>query len=711
MRWLSISILLIMPAANSIPLTATPVAGSETVVYSVLRPTNWDIYLFASRGTSPQRLTTDPALDYNAVFSPSGLWVVFCSERRGNPDLYVLDLSNRKPGAPLTPKLLIDSPSIEDAPAFSPDGKTLAFVSTRDGEADIFTIPFAPDKTQSMNAANVTNLTPRSATTADTRAVGNFNPAFSPDDTGSKIVFSSDRGTINRGDPPVSVGSRGSKLYVMNRDGTNLTPLDSTVPTAGNWQGSPVWSSDGYIYYYDVKDWAPDPPPRIDRGEPHIMRARAGGSSDPPQQVSPANTKALSPALIRDAPSGDMRVAFSAYVKDRWQISSVNPDGSDLRDESDTQQYYWAPAFDQNDKNGRMVCHGTGPLSTQVELFIVPLKNTIVMNPQTNNDNPPLAKAPLLVAGSTSQVNLSDNRTVELRGFRTFTSAINSLQNRIAGSVAVLNKGRDVITFAFNGSGIKTAYHQEGKGAWGVTWSNDANWIAFALGEPFSGPQPLQNQMRTVPQPVGIWKVKMNPDGTGIPAVRVTPEGDKRNNAWPDFSKDGSRIIFRKDRDLYWMDAAGQNVTKLTDHGNVDWAIDTMPAWSPVVSPTGDSLIAFTSTRTDRDFEIYTLQIGPDGKPKTDSSGNTIAPQRITFNPGDDVHPRFSPDGKWLVFTSELGGINDEEPLNPIFNPQPYGEIWAVLLADGKPAPNVKPVRLTQNKWEDGVAWWSPAGK
>ena len=42
----------------------------ETVVYVSNRPANWDIYLFDKSNAAPKRLTDDPALDYNAVFSP-----------------------------------------------------------------------------------------------------------------------------------------------------------------------------------------------------------------------------------------------------------------------------------------------------------------------------------------------------------------------------------------------------------------------------------------------------------------------------------------------------------------------------------------------------------------------------------------------------------------------------------------------------------------
>jgi TolB protein len=138
----------------------------ERIVYTALRPANMELYLFDTPGRAPAVLAAHPALDYNPVFSPDGRWVVFCSERRGNPDLYALDLTSTGP-----PKLLTDSDAMEDAPAFSPDGKQLAFVSNREGNADIFVMPFRPDGPDASGEA--VNLTRHQG--------GDFNPAFSPD--------------------------------------------------------------------------------------------------------------------------------------------------------------------------------------------------------------------------------------------------------------------------------------------------------------------------------------------------------------------------------------------------------------------------------------------------------------------------------------------------------------------------------------------------
>jgi Tol biopolymer transport system component len=116
-------------------------------------------------------------LDYDPVVSPDGRWLVCCSERCGNPDLYALDSQRSRDF-----RLLIDSDFLEDQAAFSPDGKFIVFVSTFSGNADIYRLPFRPDRILSMKQAE--NLTHYPG--------GDFRPAISPD--GHMMAFSSDRG-------------------------------------------------------------------------------------------------------------------------------------------------------------------------------------------------------------------------------------------------------------------------------------------------------------------------------------------------------------------------------------------------------------------------------------------------------------------------------------------------------------------------------------
>ena len=76
-------------------------------------------------------------------------------------------------------------------------------------------------------------------------------------------------------------------------------------------------------------------------------------------------------------------------------------------------------------------------------------------------------------------------------------------------------------------------------------------------------------------------------------------------------------------------------------------------------------------------------------------------PERLTTSPGHDMHPRFSPDDEWVLFTSQRAELGYDLPLlRVVFQPQPYGELHAVRLSDRTV------VRLTHNKWEDGPTAW-----
>jgi Tol biopolymer transport system component len=600
--------------------------ATETIVYSTFRRGNWDITYFPGSNNAPRKLINDPGLEYDAVFSPDGRWVVFCSERRANPDLYVIDLHNPGP-----PKLLIDSDAMEDQAAISPDGKTMAFVCTRDGTADIFLIPFYPEKTQDMNKAK--NLTNHKG--------GEFRPSFSPD--GRKIAFSTDWDVAPTGLP--NERFREGEVYVMNADGTSIRRLTY----APGWDGSPVWSSDGRtIYFYSKRD-----------GEYRIWSMDSQGADARP--VSPKGLKALSPALT---PEG--RIAFAAQIGDEkkpnWKILSVKPDGSDKRMESDALNDYYTPAIS---KKGAMLCHGPGPIDKSV--------------PQ---GEPGLGGGPLLVPYYPRLVQLPDRR-VALYAFRDFSIAVDPTGRKLAKTDSSIKSHYLAIT-ELDGSNEQIIFNRKegGPPVYVPAWSKDGEWVAWMAGLAFRGPEAESD----------IWKVR--PDGSG--AVNLTPN-TPGNDGLMSFSGDGKYIVFRSGRtgnfDIYIMNSDGSNVRNLTSNP----AYDSFPAFSPL-----SNQIAFASNREGdldektgvRTFELYTLEIKPDG------SAGTL--RRVTDSPGQDSHPSYSPDGKWLVFVSERGGINDEEPIifEVLTTPQAYGEVYAIRLEDGYV------VRLTHNKWEDGLPSW-----
>ncbi|XWS15160.1 hypothetical protein CRYUN_Cryun35bG0070500 [Craigia yunnanensis] len=171
---------------------------------------------------------------------------------------------------------------------------------------------------------------------------------------------------------------------------------------------------------------------------------------------------------------------------------------------------------------------------------------------------------------------------------------------------------------------------------------------------------------------------------------RLTIDG--KNNAFPSASPDGKWIVFRSGRtghkNLYIMDAIQGETGGIQRLTNGPWT-DTMCNWSP----DGD-WIAFASDRDNPgsgSFELYLIHPNGTDLRRLVKSGSA----RRT------VHPSFSPDGKYIVFATDYGGISAE----PISNPhhyQPYGEIFTIKL-DGF---DLK--RLTHNSYEDGTPTWAP---
>ena len=165
------------------------------------------------------------------------------------------------------------------------------------------------------------------------------------------------------------------------------------------------------------------------------------------------------------------------------------------------------------------------------------------------------------------------------------------------------------------------------------------------------------------------------------------------NTGFADYSEDNTVMVFRSGRtgnmDIY-VEENG-NTTNITDSPDKEAF--------PAISYDGNK-IAYCSDVNGMDKEgivktmdIYMVERVNDGWSE---------PRQLTTFSGQEAHPHFSPDGDWLIYTTEEFGINDEQPLiQPfIFSPQMYGEISAIRLTDGKK------FRLSHNKWEDGTPLW-----
>jgi TolB protein len=143
------------------------------------------------------------------------------------------------------------------------------------------------------------------------------------------------------------------------------------------------------------------------------------------------------------------------------------------------------------------------------------------------------------------------------------------------------------------------------------SYSGDGERIAFDRAMGFGEPD--------------IWV--MNQDGSDQTAL--TSGGTGRD---PSFSPDGSRIAFARtvgsQDEIFVMNSDGSDVTRLTNNAANDFG--------PEFSPDG-ALIAF-SRGSASDNEIYVMGSGGEN------------PTPLTNLPSDARHPNWSPDGRQIVF-------------------------------------------------------------
>src|SRR4030095_5356209 len=77
-------------------------------------------------------LTTEPGYEGEPTFSPDGETIAYVSDRTGNFDIFLKQVSGG-PDVQLT-----TSPAEDVQPSFSPDGKQIAFVSTRSSQTGLY---------------------------------------------------------------------------------------------------------------------------------------------------------------------------------------------------------------------------------------------------------------------------------------------------------------------------------------------------------------------------------------------------------------------------------------------------------------------------------------------------------------------------------------------------------------------------------------------
>jgi Tol biopolymer transport system component len=199
----------------------------------------------------------------------------------------------------------------------------------------------------------------------------------------------------------------------------------------------------------------------------------------------------------------------------------------------------------------------------------------------------------------------------------------------------------DIFSAKRDGSDLVNLTHSPGYDAEG-SYSPDGKQIVFcSLRAAFPLEKlPADKRQRYDKDPSWFGDIYiMNADGSNVRRLTTEPGYD----GGPFFSPDGQRIVWRRFEengviaDVWTMQLDGSDKKRVTDFKSMSWA----PFYHP-----GENYLIFTSNKLG--FENFELFI-------VDAKGEH-EPVRVTFTPGFDGLPVFSPDGKKLCWTSGRTG-------------------------------------------------------
>lgn len=176
-----------------------------------------------------------------------------------------------------------------------------------------------------------------------------------------------------------------------------------------------------------------------------------------------------------------------------------------------------------------------------------------------------------------------------------------------------------------------------------------------------------------------LWRIA--PDGSDF--SRITHHDGIPWYIEPSWSPDGQWIVFEASQEGESEDGSVGKIWKVRTDGSGLTPLTSDPAFDdrqPNWSPTGDRILYQRRELPDGQWDIYTIDL------------QSSDLRNLTANPASDTDASWSPDGQWIVVSSDYGGL-------------PVPNIFIYPLRGGAP------LRLTtMATHEDGAPSWSPDG-
>ena len=194
-------------------LTGTPGPFGTRIAYIVQEGRAKELAMAGMDGGEPVRLTRTGSISLSPSWSMDGRYLYYVSYMRGDPDLYLMDLTTWKHWVVSREK------GINLSGKDSPDGAELLLVLSKEGNSEIYRMDKSTRKTVRLT----------------TNPSIDVSPTWSPD--GKRIAFVSDRA----GNP---------HIFVMDRDGGGAR----RITLSGSHNGDPDWSPKGDLIAFTGKD-------------------------------------------------------------------------------------------------------------------------------------------------------------------------------------------------------------------------------------------------------------------------------------------------------------------------------------------------------------------------------------------------------------------------------------------------------------------------